>query len=391
MAETIVVVSGDQTYFTVNYYDDNDPVKRTDLENKWKIFNRYDPALRQTYEIWCRPTNPNLEVEVDHLMPQNVFPGKYRVEIFVPAVHAETRQAIFNVTHSVSYVNGGEKEETTMAVVDMSEINDVWHPLGEFFLDPSIHPSIGKVRQYDLSREDPSVMATYGPVRWVPLFSTSGKRNRFDSPVGTKDERNGVFPTGRVAYGRYPIWAGQWFDFNPFLTWYIYGYHTGADLNLPGTSGADQGKEIYSIAEGIVTYAGRAGSWGNIIVVKHPAAKVALPEGKFQNLPVYSRYGHVDDQIQVRVGQEIKRGQLVGFIGLPANQISGWHLHFDICYTDLLKRRPAHWPNMDTINSLRYAGDRRDTRAYKSSQAAIMREVLNNYIDPLLFIRENHD
>ena len=46
---------------------------------------------------------------------------------------------------------------------------------------------------------------------------------------------------------------------------------------------------------------------------------------------------------------------------------------------------------MDTIRSLRYAGDRRDTRAYKSSQAAIMREVLNNYIDPLLFIRENHD
>lgn len=391
MTKPLLVSNNDAEYLTVSYYDNNDSVKRAFLDSQWKKFSRHDPAMGQTYEIWCRMTNPQMEVVVDRLMPSGSLSGLYRIETFIPAIHAESKRTIFTITLNVNSVDGNEQEETSIAVLDLSDKNDIWYPLGEFQLDPSSHPLVGKVRQYDLSLEDPQVEISFAPIRWIPLFPLPGKRNRYDSPVGTVNERNGVFPTGRVAFGKCPIWAGQWFDINPFLNWYIYGYHTGADLNLPGSSGADQGKEIYCVGDGIVSYAGRAGSWGNIIVIEHPEAKVTLPNGETKHQTVYSRYGHVDDRILVKAGQIVKRGLHIGHIGLPANQISGWHLHFDVCYSDLLKRRPAHWPNMDTIRSLRLASDeRRNSRGYNSAKAAIMREVVNNYVDPLQFIRENH-
>jgi murein DD-endopeptidase MepM/ murein hydrolase activator NlpD len=253
------------------------------------------------------------------------------------------------------------------------------------------------VRQYDLSLEDPPVKASYGPVRWVPLFSVPDDvpvpvvgEARFDSPVGSDAERAGAFATGAVAFGRYPIWAGAWFDFNPYLSWYSYGYHTGADLNLPGGSAADKGKPIYAVGDGLVTYAGDAGSWGNIVVVEHPEALVSLPSGGLQVQKVYTRYGHVDDNIQVKKGQVVTKGQKIAFVGLPAGQTTGWHLHFDVSYSDLLKSRPAHWPNMSTIRALQKANVKPSSARFKKAQAAVMREVVKHYVDPLRFIKDNH-
>lgn len=389
MTQPLYVLSEDSANFTITYHVD-DAAKRTFLQNQWKSFNRYDPALARSYKILCRPTNPNMEVTVERYMPAKSPAGKYRVEVFVPAIHAQTRKAIFTITYNVLRVNGEVSEEYSLVVVDMSELHDEWHPLGEFQLDPSLGREIGKVRQYDLSLEDPPVEAAFGPVRWVPLFSSSGKKARFDAPVGTKEERAEPFPTGRVMFGKYPVWVGNWYDANPFLTWYTYGYHTGADLNLPGSSQADKGKEIYSIGDGIVTYAGRAGTWGNIIVISHPEARVTLPNGNIQKQGVYSRYGHVDDRIMVKAGQSVKRGQLIGYIGLALNAVSGWHLHFDICYSDMLAKRPAHWPNIDTIRALRFYNKEEVTRSYASAQLNVKKQVLEHYLNPLTFLRDNH-
>jgi murein DD-endopeptidase MepM/ murein hydrolase activator NlpD len=251
--------------------------------------------------------------------------------------------------------------------------------------------NVGRVRQFSVSLEDPPVEMSFGPVRWIPLFDQPGRKNQFDSPVGSKPERNTSFPTGRVAFRKYPVWAGQWFDANPFLTWYTYGFHTGADLNLPGSSSADKGKEIYSCSEGVVTYAGKAGTWGNIIVIEHSSALVTLPDGRRQRQRVYTRYGHVDDKLEVKKGREVDRGQLIGYIGLAAGATAGWHLHFDVCYSDMLKNRPAHWPDMDIIIRLRTTSIDRESRAYTSAQLALKKDVMNHYVDPLRFIADNHN
>lgn len=389
MTKAFYVLSHEDQNFAIQYHVE-DIAKQALLKSQWKTFKCYDPALAQTYDILCRPTNPNLEVTVDWYLPAGAPAGPYRIEIFVPAKHSNSKRVIFTVTHHINYIDTSAQEEYSYAMVDMSQLSDVWYSLGEFHLDPSLGREIGKVRQYDLSIEDPPAEASYGPVRWVPLFSLPGKKTRFDAPVGSPEERVAPFPSGRVMFGKFPVWVGRWYDANPFLSWYTYGYHTGADLNLPGSSEADRGREIYSIGDGIVTFAGRAGSWGNIIVISHREAKVTLPDGSQRKQTVFSRYGHVDNRILVRAGQPVKRGQLIGYIGLAANAVSGSHLHFDICYTDLLAKRPAHWPNMDIIRALRWRGSSQEARSYQSAQMNIKKEVLNNYLDPLIFLKENH-
>lgn len=388
MGEPFYCLNDEAGRFSASYLCENDPGKEASLQAAWQTFNCHDPATGQTLKIWCRPTNPQLEVTVDRRMPAGAARGRYRIETFVPDKHANSRKAIFSIVDGIEVKEGKQSLKETVSVLDMSELRAVWQPLGEFYLDPGADPLIGRVRQYDLSLEDPQVDMSFGPVRWIPLFGAAPGERRCDSPVGSEEERAGPFPAGGVTFGKYPTWAGQWFDFNPFLSWYSYGYHTGADLNLPGSSGADAGKPVYAIADGTVIYAGKAGTWGSIVVLEHPDLLVRGPDGSEQRGTVYSRYGHVETEIPVRVGQAVQRGEQVGAIGLAAGAVSGWHLHFDICYTDLLKRRPAHWPNMETVRRVKYSGAH--SRAYKSAQAAVMREVLAHYLDPLQFIRDNH-
>jgi len=118
-------------------------------------------------------------------------------------------------------------------------------------------------------------------------------------------------------------------------------------------------------------------------------ALVTLGDGQTRRQQVYSRYGHVSDQILVSRGDQVERGMKIGFIGLMRGASTGWHLHFDISHTDLLKNRPAHWPNLDRIKELRAEG-RTNTRDYFNAQLKIKKEVLAHYVDPYNFMKDNH-
>jgi len=385
-----IYVNNDQPQQCVfHYYDESDSTRRRMLEAAWQRFSRRDPATNYTYAIKTRPTSYQMEVSADYLLPANTPAGRYRIETFIPGKYATTRRAIFSLAHNFRMEEGRLHHDEAVVVVDMSDQYDTWYTLGEVNVALNTSAESGRVRQYSLSNEDPPQMVSFGPVRWLALDRNPGAVDvQFDSPVGTESERDDKYPAGKVMYQRYPIWTGEWFDVNPFLSWYSYGYHTGADLNLPGSSGADKGQPVFSMGDGTVTYAGKAGTWGSIVVVQHPQARVRLPDGSLDDRSILSRYGHVDD-IRVRVGQDVKRGQLLAHIGLAAGAVSGWHLHFDICYTDLLQHRPASWPSMSTVRSLQMAG-RRETREYASAQAALKKEVISHYLDPLKFIQENH-
>ncbi len=397
MTDTLYIFNEDPLHFFVEYFDQGDPERREKLERAWQTFQRYDPLRRLSYKIWLRKSNEQAEVAVDHLLPSDAPAGRYRVETFVPGVHATTQRAVFVIATGVRPTEtGGQHLEEQMVLVDMNELYDVWYSLGEYYLEPGRHPHIGRVRQLDITREEPPTEISFGPVRFVPLTKQPGEDDtqpdsqstgRFDSPVGAPEERQGPFPTGRYLWGKYPVWAGDWFDANPFLFWYSYGYHTGADLNLPGVSSADKGKPIYAIGDGLVTYAGKAGSWGYIIVIEHASGLVAQADGSLQSQMVYSRYGHVEPDILARAGQTVHRGQHIGGIGLAAGATSGWHLHFDISYTDILKKRPAYWPDLSAWRSS-FGGY--SSRAYSSARNSIMRQVVAHFIDPLRFIKDNH-
>ena len=85
-------------------------------------------------------------------------------------------------------------------------------------------------------------------------------------------------------------------------------FHTGLDIAAP------EGTPIFAAESGIVTFAGRKGGYGLLIIVK---------SGKYQIL-----YGHLS-KICVYNGQFVKKGQLIGRVG-NTGLSTGPHLHFEV-------------------------------------------------------------
>ncbi|UKO99646.1 peptidoglycan DD-metalloendopeptidase family protein [Nostoc sp. UHCC 0870] len=88
-------------------------------------------------------------------------------------------------------------------------------------------------------------------------------------------------------------------------------FHSGIDLL------ADVGTPVEAIAPGKVVFAQEQGTYGNLVIINH-------------NGGLQSRYAHLDS-IQVKVGQQLNKGQVLGTVGTtgqPTGKQS--HLHFEI-------------------------------------------------------------
>ncbi len=90
-------------------------------------------------------------------------------------------------------------------------------------------------------------------------------------------------------------------------------FHSGLDLLAPiGTS-------VKAVGAGTVAFAGKQGSYGNLVVVNHPGGK-------------QSRYAQLKN-IRVKVGQKVKQGDLLGTVGTSGTPSSPQpHLHFEMRY-----------------------------------------------------------
>ena len=84
--------------------------------------------------------------------------------------------------------------------------------------------------------------------------------------------------------------------------------HTGIDLR------GDYGEPVHATAAGIVTMAGREGGYGNLVEIDHGNG-------------LATRYGHLS-VIDVKVGQLIRIGQVIGKIG-STGRSTGPHLHYE--------------------------------------------------------------
>ncbi|HRF94431.1 MAG TPA: M23 family metallopeptidase, partial [Aggregatilineales bacterium] len=78
----------------------------------------------------------------------------------------------------------------------------------------------------------------------------------------------------------------------------------------------------------------------------------------------YSRYGHMQNVV-VKVGDRVTRGQKIGEVGKALTIPNPAHLHFDIVRTTALERYAGDWPAMD------------------------LARLERDYVDPLEFIRNN--
>ncbi len=85
--------------------------------------------------------------------------------------------------------------------------------------------------------------------------------------------------------------------------------HQGVDYR------AARGTPVYAVAHGTVTSARYNGGYGNEVRIKHPSGMITL----YAHLLRYS----------VRVGQTVKRGQIIGRVG-STGRSTGAHLHFGL-------------------------------------------------------------
>jgi murein DD-endopeptidase MepM/ murein hydrolase activator NlpD len=90
-------------------------------------------------------------------------------------------------------------------------------------------------------------------------------------------------------------------------------FHAGLDIAAPF------GSKVEAAADGMVLFAARDAGYGLVVLIDHGYGTSTL-------------YGHLS-AIHVMVGQEVRRGQVVGAIG-ATGRTTGPHLHYEIRIND---------------------------------------------------------
>ncbi len=124
---------------------------------------------------------------------------------------------------------------------------------------------------------------------FVSLDGSSQRRAYLASPL--------AFSRVTSSYGPriHPVFGGQ-------------KAHKGTDYGAPA------GTFVRTVADGVVTFAGRQGGYGNYVVVRHPDMAATA-------------YAHLE-RIAVRLGQRVQQGQSIGTVG-STGTATGPNLHFE--------------------------------------------------------------
>ena len=85
--------------------------------------------------------------------------------------------------------------------------------------------------------------------------------------------------------------------------------HQGVDFRAP------RGTKVIATADGVVTFAGRSGDYGRMVVVDHGNGWE-------------TRYAHLH-RIKVEKGDRVRRGRELGTVGHSGNA-GGSHLHYEV-------------------------------------------------------------
>jgi murein DD-endopeptidase MepM/ murein hydrolase activator NlpD len=114
------------------------------------------------------------------------------------------------------------------------------------------------------------------------------------------------------------------------------GFHCGKDFGL------DQGENVYSVCNGKIIIAGLYNGYGSL----NPSTKGGCVWIKHikNNLIFYANYGHIVINENIKVGNEIKEGDIIGTIAhfTNYNKILP-HLHFGIWNNQSVVFPSSHW------------------------------------------------
>lgn len=91
--------------------------------------------------------------------------------------------------------------------------------------------------------------------------------------------------------------------------------HKGVDYAAP------TGTPIHAAGDGVIKFKGWMNGYGNFVIVQH-------------NSSISTAYGHMSKFANVRVGQHVSQGSVIGFVGMTG-LATGPHLHYEFRVNDV--------------------------------------------------------
>ena len=88
-------------------------------------------------------------------------------------------------------------------------------------------------------------------------------------------------------------------------------YHKGVDF------AAEEGSDVISVGDGVVTWSGKRSGYGNLVEVSHGNGYT-------------TRYAH-NRKLLVGTGDTVKKGQLIASVG-STGRSTGPHVHFEVLH-----------------------------------------------------------
>ena len=100
----------------------------------------------------------------------------------------------------------------------------------------------------------------------------------------------------------------------------------------------DSGQPVFAAGDGRVAFAGWNDDYGNHVLINHPGGYT-------------TRYAHFLRPASVRTGEQVRRGQIIGFAG-NTGKSDGPHLHFEVHLRNLLVDPLKHLPRIALVYDL---------------------------------------
>ncbi|MEH1868027.1 MAG: M23 family metallopeptidase [Nostoc sp.] len=152
-------------------------------------------------------------------------------------------------------------------------------------------------------QQDPRIVFVPG-VNWSPNGVVT--KSPLPTDAGTPNRASlAGYPLAQVAN----VGLAYGWQINP-ATGEVF-FHSGVDLLAP------VGSNVLAIAPGTVAFANDQGSYGKLVIINHSGG-------------LQSRYAQLDS-IKVTVGQQVKKGDLLGTVGTSGKPSSTQsHLHFEV-------------------------------------------------------------
>ena len=217
--------------------------------------------------------------------------------------------------------NANYRQATEALAVQIAALQSAMSDLGaQAALDPSLQNSIDKLPAFVKNNAMGGPTATAALAAMTPGLNSPettfgllkdllhGLESRLQTVRVDVDKRNhlaAATPSIWPTHGWLSSTMGNRAD--PFTG--EKDFHPGLDIS------ADKGDPVYATADGKITNASSAGNYGNLVTIDH-------------GYGLETRYGHLS-AFKVAVGQEVKRGDLLGLVGSTGRATSP-HLHYEV-------------------------------------------------------------